>query len=61
MKINGLRKLLEKKLHLHTAMFHGITPTIWLKNRVNNMGFSALYALHLQVKNGDNALCLPLI
>lgn len=42
MKINGLRKLLEKKLHLLTAMFHGITPTIWLKNRVNNMGFWAL-------------------
>ena len=61
MKINGLRKFLEKKLHLHTAMFHGITPTIRLKNRVNNMGFSALYALRLQVKNGDNALCLPLI
>jgi|GEM_PF-2784188 hypothetical protein len=50
MKINGLRKLLEKNLHPHTAMFRGITPTIWLKIRVNNMGFSALYALHLQVK-----------
>ena len=42
-------------------MFHGITPTIWLKNRVNNMGVSALYALHLQVKNSDNPLSLPLI
>ena len=61
MKINGLRKLLEKKLHTHATMFHGKTPTGWHKNRVNNMGFSALYALHLQVKNGDNALCLPLI
>ena len=61
MKINGLRKLLEKKLHLYAAMFHGITLTIRLKNRVNNMGFSALYALHLQIKNSDNALCLPLI
>ena len=59
MKINGLRKILEKNLHTHAIMFHGITPTIWLKNRVNNMGFSALYALHLQVKNGDNTLRLP--
>lgn len=47
MKINGLRKLLEKKLHLHAAMLHGITPTIWLKNRVNNMGVSALNRQHL--------------
>ena len=50
MKINGLRKLLEKKLHLHAAMFHGITPTGWHKNRVNNMAVSALNRLRLQVK-----------
>lgn len=50
MKINGLRKLLEKKLHLHAAMFHGITSTIWLENRVNNMAVSALNRQHLQVK-----------
>jgi len=61
MKINGLQKLLEKKLHFHIAMFRGITPTICPKNRVNNMGFSALYALRLQVKDSDNALRLPLI
>ena len=58
MKINGLRKLLKKKLHAHATIFHGKMPTGWHKNRINNMVVSALNRQHLQVKNSGNSLRL---